>query len=134
LTFRVRVPPPCDELLGLTCVDKEEPGHTVWTMFADERFANPVGAVQGGIIASFADSAMAATAVTANRGRRVFVANTDLDVRFFSGVAVGQLLTCRADALVCKHRATFLEAEVIDASGAIVAKASATFLVTERTD
>ena len=36
---RPRVPPNCDLTLGLTCIDKSEPGVTVWTMPGDERFA-----------------------------------------------------------------------------------------------
>jgi len=45
---RVQVPPNCDLTLGMTCVDKSEPGRAVWRMTADERFANPTGVVQGG--------------------------------------------------------------------------------------
>jgi uncharacterized protein (TIGR00369 family) len=63
-------------------VDKSTPGVTVWEMPADERFANPVGVIQGGILAAMADSAMAATSVTANSGRKVFTANTEMKISF----------------------------------------------------
>ena len=43
----MQVPPNCDLTLGMVCIDKSEPGRTVWRMTADERFANPVGIVQG---------------------------------------------------------------------------------------
>src|ERR1700722_18683010 len=66
---RPRVPPNCDLTLGLTCVDKSEPGVTVWRMPADERFANPVGVLQGGFVTALADSAMAASTVTWASGR-----------------------------------------------------------------
>ena len=49
---RVQVPPNCDLTLGMVCLDKSEPGRTVWRMTADERFANPVGIVQGGFVVS----------------------------------------------------------------------------------
>ena len=55
---RVQVPPNCDLTLGMVCVDKSTPGRSVWRMLADERFANPVGIIQGGFVAAFADSAM----------------------------------------------------------------------------
>lgn len=129
---RVQIPPNSDVTLGMTCVDKSEPGVTVWEMVADERFANPVGVMQGGFVAAFVDSAMAATSVTANRGRRVFTANTDLRVSFFRPVRVGGTLTCRARAVSNGRRVTFVEAEVIDDGGALVARASSTFMLTER--
>ena len=44
---QVQVPPNCDLTLGMVCVDKSEPGTTVWQMPADERFTNPVGVLQG---------------------------------------------------------------------------------------
>lgn len=68
-------------------------------MPADERFANPVGVLQGGFVAAFVDSAMAATSVTANRDRRVFTANTDLRISFFTPVQTGTVLTCTARAV-----------------------------------
>ncbi|MDQ6837785.1 MAG: PaaI family thioesterase [Actinomycetota bacterium] len=129
---KVQIPPNCDLTLGVTCIDKSQPGMTVWQMCADERFANPVGVLQGGFVAAFVDSAMAATSVTANRGRRVFTANTDLRISFFKAVRTGTVLTCTARAVSNGRRVTFVEAEVVDDAGVAVAKASSTFLLTER--
>ena len=47
---RLQVPPNCDLTLGMVCVDKPTDGVSVWRMLADERFANPVGMVQGGFL------------------------------------------------------------------------------------
>jgi uncharacterized protein (TIGR00369 family) len=129
---RVQIPPPCDVTLGMTCVDKSTPGTTVWTMVADERFANPVGAMQGGFVAAFVDSAMAATSVTANRDRKVYTANTDLRISFFKPVRGGSTLTCTATAVSGGRRVTFVEAEVVGEAGVGVARAASTFLLTER--
>lgn len=129
---KVQIPPNCDVTLGMTCVDKSQPGVTVWEMPADERFANPVGVLQGGFVAAFVDSAMAATSVTANRDRRVFTANTDLRISFFKPVQTGTVLTCTARAVSKGRRVTFVEAEVVDGGGVTVARASSTFLLTER--
>ena len=54
----------------MTCVDKSEPGVTVWQMAAEEHLANPAGVIQGGFLAAFADSAMATATVTNLQGRR----------------------------------------------------------------
>jgi uncharacterized protein (TIGR00369 family) len=128
----IRVPPPSDVTLGMTCVDKSTPGTTVWTMVADERFSNPVGVMQGGFVAAFVDSAMAATSVTANRERKVYTANTDLRVSFFKPVREGTTLTCTATAVSTGRRVTFVEAEVVDDHEVVVARASSTFLITDR--
>lgn len=129
---RLKIPPNCDLLLGLRCIDKSVPGVTVWEMDAEERFSNPAGAVQGGIVTALADTAMSASAVTYNRERKVLVANTDLRISFFKPARTGQVLTCTARAVAGGRRTTFVEAELSDASGVVVARASSTYLLTPR--
>jgi uncharacterized protein (TIGR00369 family) len=116
----------------MTCVDKATPGVTVWTMLASEHMANPVGVIQGGFLAAFADSAMATATVTNLRGRRAFTANTDLTISFLRGVPVGETLTCTARVIGGGQRVTFVEAEITDTSGRLVAKAASTYLLTPR--
>jgi uncharacterized protein (TIGR00369 family) len=118
--------------LGMVCVDKSEPGRTVWRMLADERFANPAGLVQGGFLAAFADSAMGASSVTWVKGRKVFSANAELKISFLAPVVVGRMLTCTATVISGGRRTTFLEAEIIDDEGTMVAKASSTYLLSDR--
>lgn len=127
------MPPNCDLTLGMVCLDKEEPGRTVWRMLADERFANPAGIVQGGFLSAFADSAMGAATVTWAKERRVFSANAELKISFLSAVRVGSTLTCTALVISGSRRAAFVEAEVVDEAGRLVAKASSTYLLTPRT-
>lgn len=129
---RLRIPPPCDELLGLRCVDKEVDGTTVWQMDAEDRFSNPAGSVQGGLLTALADTAMASAAVTYNRGRKVLAANTDLHISFVRPARTGQVLTCTARAVAGGRRTTFVEAEVVDGDGTLVARASSTYLLTPR--
>src|SRR5438445_1478955 len=129
---RVQVPPNCDLTLGMVCLEKGEPGRTTWRMVADERFANPAGIVQGGFLSAFADSAMGAASLTWARERKVFSANAELKVSFLKPVAVGTVLTCTAWVLGGGSRAAFVEAEVIDEEGRLVAKASSTYLLTPR--
>ena len=129
---RVQVPPNCDLTLGMVCLDKTEPGRSVWQMLADERFSNPVGIVQGGFVAAFADSAMGAATVTYARERKVFSANAEIKVSFLKPARVGTTLTCTAQVISGGSRAAFVEAEVVDDEGRLVAKASSTYLLTPR--
>ena len=129
---RVQVPPNCDLTLGMVCIDKSEPGRSVWRMLADERFANPVGIVQGGFVAAFADSAMGAASVTFAKDRKVFSANAEIKVSFLKPAKVGSLLTCTAYVISGGNRAAFIEAEITDEDDRMIAKASSTYLLTPR--
>ena len=110
------MPPNCDLTLGMVCLDKREPGRTVWRMVADDRLANPTGIVQGGFLAAFADSSMGASALTFARERKVFAAK----------------LTCTAFVLSGGGKAVFAEAEVVDDDERLVLKASSTYLLWSR--
>ncbi|HEX4980029.1 MAG TPA: PaaI family thioesterase [Acidimicrobiales bacterium] len=129
---RVQVPPNCDLTLGMVCVDKSDPGRSVWRVSAHERFANPVGVVQGGFLAAFADSAMGAATVTFARDRKVFSANAEMKISFFRPAPVGTTLTATAVVVAGGRRTAFVECEVADADGRVVAKASSTYLLSPR--
>ena len=117
----------------MVCVKKDEPGVTVWTMTVEERFCNPVGMMQGGFVAAFADSAMGASSITAARDRKIFSANAEMKISFLKPVKVGADLTCTAYVISGGSRAAFVEADVTDGDGRLVAKASPTYLLTPRT-
>jgi uncharacterized protein (TIGR00369 family) len=127
-----QVPPNCDLTLGMVCIDKSQPGRTVWTMTADERFANPVGIVQGGFLAALCDSSMGAAAVTFVEGRPVVAANAEMKVSFLAPVAVGSVLTCAAEVVAGGGRTAFVEAGVTTDDGTLVARASSTYLFRQR--
>ena len=131
---RIQVPPPCDLTLGVVCADKSEPGVSRWVMRADERFANPAGVIQGGFLAALCDSSMGASSITwaKDRGLRVISANVELKCSFVKAARVGSTLTCTASVLEGGSRTCFVEAEVRDEAGRLVAKASSTYLLTPR--
>jgi uncharacterized protein (TIGR00369 family) len=130
----IQVPPNCELTLGMTCVDKATPGRTVWRMAADERFANPAGIVQGGFLGAMADSAMGSATVTWARaeGRRVVSANVEMKVSFLAPARVGGTLECTASVVSGGRRVAFAEAVVVDQQGTVVARASSTYLFTDR--
>jgi len=129
---RVQVPPNCDLTLGMVCLDKSEPGRSVWQMVADEKFSNPVGIVQGGFVAAFADSAMGAASVTFARDRKVFSANAEMKVSFLKPAKIGSTLTATAYVISGGNRAAFVECDVTDDEGRLIAKASSTYMLTPR--
>ena len=132
MASRMQVPPNSDLTLGMTCEDKSVPGRCTWRMAADERFANPAGIMQGGFLGAFADSAMGAAAVTFVAGRRVFCANAEMKISFLAPVRVGVTLVCTAVVVSGGSRVAFTEAEVVDDAGTTVARASSTYLFTNR--
>jgi uncharacterized protein (TIGR00369 family) len=127
-----QVPPNCDLTLGMRCLDKTVPGQTRWQMRADERFANPLGYVQGGFLAAMLDSAMGASAVTALAGRRARVANAEMKVSFLKSVKVGGLLTCDANAIETGSTIVFVEGKIHDGDDRLVATATSTYVVKDR--
>jgi len=131
-----QVPPNCDLTLGMVCLDKGTPGKSEWRMVADERFTNPLGIMQGGFLAAFADSAMGAAALTWGReragGARVRAVNAELKISFLCPVAVGTTLVATARVIGGGARTAFVEAELTDGEGSLVAKAGSTYLVEAR--
>jgi acyl-coenzyme A thioesterase PaaI-like protein len=59
-------------------------------------------------------------------------ANAELKISFLAPVVVGRMLTCTAKVISGGRRTTFLEAEIIDDEGTMVAKASSTYLLSDR--
>jgi uncharacterized protein (TIGR00369 family) len=104
-------------------------------MRADERFLNPAGIVQGGFLSAMLDSAMGASAVTAAAGnRKVFVANTAMKVSFLRAAQLGDQLTCTATVLKAGSVISFLEGRIVNERGELVATASSSYLIRERTE
>ena len=133
LATMLQIPPNCDLTLGLSRID-DEPGSSVWRVRVDERFLNPAGTVQGGFLAAVADSAMGAAAVLAAGDRRVWVANVEMKISLLRAVRPGAVLTCRARVVKSGQTVTFVEAEIADAAGSLVATTSSTYLVRDRTE
>ncbi len=130
----LQIPPNCDLTLGLVCLDKSEPGRSVWRATVDERFLNPAGVVQGGFLAAVLDSAMGASAVSVTGERRVSVVNTEMKVSFLRSARAGDVLTCTASVIKPGRVISFLEASIENAEGELVATASSTYLIRDRSE
>jgi uncharacterized protein (TIGR00369 family) len=101
-------------------------------MFADERFSNPAGTVQGGFISAMIDSAMGASVITYVAGKKVFASNSDLHVRFTKSAKVGSTLICEAVVISGGRTVVFVEATVTDDNDRLVARGSSTYHLVPR--
>jgi len=77
---------------------------------------------------------MGSAAVTYARdaGRKVFASNVEMKTSFLAAARVGSTLECTARIVSGGSRVAFAEAEVVDDAGRTVARASSTYLFTER--
>jgi uncharacterized protein (TIGR00369 family) len=133
-TRHVQIPPNCEVTLGMTCIDKSQPGKAVYRMAVAAQFANPVGVLQGGFLAAMADSAMGAATITHAKaaGRRVYTASIDMRVSFLAPARVGAVLECTAVVVQGGARVAFAEADIVDEAGVAVARACASYIYTEK--
>lgn len=117
--------PPCTETVGmrLTHVDQ---AHMLarYEFAARQEFANPTGAIQGGFIAAMLDEAMSATAIIASNVT-MNAPTLEMKVSFLRPLFVGKA-TAEARILKWGKSTCFIEAELFDPDGKLVAKASAT--------
>src|ERR1700730_642373 len=116
-------PPPIGRLLGFV-LKVIEPGRAVFEMEADERHHNPMGTLHGGFYCDLADAAMGyAYAATLAEGESF--TTVELKINFLRAV---RKATLTAEAKVVKAGSTlgYVECEVKDQTGKLVAKAAST--------
>ena len=116
-------PPPVSRLIGFV-MKSIEPGHAIFEMEADERHHNPMGTLHGGIYCDLADAAMG-FAYASTLGEGETFTTIELKINFLRAV---RKATLTADARVVKAGSTvgYVECEVKDDSGKMVAKAAST--------
>jgi uncharacterized protein (TIGR00369 family) len=121
-------PPPIASLLGFR-PSKIEVGHVVFEGTPDESVYNPIGTVHGGLVCTLADT-VAACAVHSTLAAGVTYTSIDLNVSYTRPVTKdsGSL---RAIGTVVKpgRRVAFASAEILDATGKVVATATSSCLV-----
>jgi len=118
-------PPPAAELLGLELLSVDpEVGKVEVAFCASERFLNPVGNIQGGLLAAMLDDTLG-PALVATLGPGQFAPTTDLHVQFLRPVSPGRLIG-RGRVVRKGRHVAFLAGELLDTSGTVVATATAT--------
>jgi uncharacterized protein (TIGR00369 family) len=116
-------PPPVSRLIGFV-MKSVEPGHAIFEMEADERHHNPMGTLHGGIYCDLADAAMG-YAYAATLAEDETFTTIELKINFLRAV---RKATLTAEARVVKAGSTlgYIECEVKDQTGKMVAKAAST--------
>jgi uncharacterized protein (TIGR00369 family) len=100
------------------------PGRTTMELDVDERLANPLGTLHGGVLCDLADAAMGiAYASELERGESF--TTIELKINFFKPIWRAHL---RAEGKVVKRGRTvgLVECDVFDDKGSLVARASST--------
>lgn len=117
--------PGFDRTLGFELIGLEH-GRAVFETDAGVEHHNPADRVHGGFLAGLADSAMGfAYGSTLDEGQAC--TNVDVSIRYLRPVWTGRL---RAEGRVVKRGRTtgLAEADVTDATGRLIARATSTFL------
>lgn len=117
--------PPCTETVGMRLTHVDQAKMTARYEFeAKPEFANPTGAIQGGFIAAMMDEAMSALAIITSNVT-MNAPTLEMKVSFLRPLFIGKA-TAEARVLKWGKSTCFIEAELFDPAGQLVAKASAT--------
>jgi len=114
---------PVTQLIGFEASEIAD-GRAVVTLAAARKHANPMGTLHGGILCDIADAAMGMAFASTLAAEESFT-TLELKINFFRPVWEAQL---RAEGKVVRRGKTigYVECEVTDESGRLVAKASST--------
>lgn len=119
---------PIGRTLGFSLVEVEK-GHAVFEGTPDEKSYNPLGTVHGGYAATLLDSACG-VAIHSMLGANQTYTTVDLNVSYHRAMtAQTGLVRAVGSALSIGRRAAFSEAKLTDASGRLLASATATLMV-----
>lgn len=123
---------PIAETLGLSLVEIES-GRAVWVGTPDERAYNPSGAIHGGYAATLLDSACGCAVHSTLSATQAYT-TLELKVSYVRGLTrdTGPV-KAEGVALSVGRRIAFAEGKLHDQTGRLLASASSTLLVFERT-
>jgi uncharacterized protein (TIGR00369 family) len=122
--------PPAARLLGWELIsERSEEGVIEIAFHPNETMLNPRGTVQGGIVAAMLDDTMG-PALFSMTGGKVVASSVDLNVSFIRPVQPGRVLA--RGRVISKGRAiAFLEAELFDTEGKLLARATSSAVPVE---
>jgi uncharacterized protein (TIGR00369 family) len=117
--------PAASALLGWTLQAIDPPAGTIEIGFtADDRFANPQGFVQGGIVAAMLDDTHG-PALFAKLDGAQFPVTVDCAISFIRSARFGRF-TGRGRVVSCGKTIAFTEAELFDETGEMIARGTFT--------
>jgi uncharacterized protein (TIGR00369 family) len=118
-------PAPVGNLLGLKLLEAEK-GMAVVEFVADERHANPMGSLHGGILCDIADAAMGFAYYTTLAADESLT-SLELKINFIRPVWKATL-RAKAKVVHAGKLVGYLECEVVDEKDRLIARASSTCL------
>jgi uncharacterized protein (TIGR00369 family) len=119
--------PPVARTVGFT-VRELDVGRAIVELEVDlQRHGNPLGHVHGGILCDVADAAMGLACASTLADGQSFV-TLELKINFVTVVRAGRL-QAHGRVVRAGHTVTLTECDIVDAEGALVARASSTCLV-----
>lgn len=119
-------PPPVARLVGFR-LESIEPGIAVVSLEADERrHANPMGTLHGGILCDITDAAMGLAFASTLQDDESFT-TLELKISFLRAVRNGRLVAS-GRVLHRGRNIGFVESDVVDETGALIARATSTCL------
>lgn len=118
--------PPIAQLIGFRPTHIEL-GRSVMELDADQRHANPMGTLHGGVICDIADAAMGTALATTLEDDESFT-TIDLNAKYFKPIWNARIT---ATAVVVRRTRALglIECEVTDESGSLIAKVYSTCMV-----
>ena len=123
--------PRINETMGFELHKTPDPRSAVtFTWVVPREYCNTAGNVQGGILAAFADSVLGA-AVSAHLPEDRYPALAEMKISIFRPAPEGAELTGTGRVVKPGKRLLFSEAEITDADGRLIAKASGTAVPAE---
>lgn len=121
--------PPASKLLGWELVSEDsEKGEIEIAFHPGPETLNPNGVVQGGFVAAMLDDTMGPALVILTKGK-VMASSIDLNVSFLKPAFPGRLI-CKGRVLSLGRRIAFLEAELFDIEGKLLARATSSAVPT----
>ncbi|MDQ4087115.1 MAG: PaaI family thioesterase [Pseudomonadota bacterium] len=123
--FANKPAPPAAELLGWELVSEDPEAGMIEIAFRpDGRMLNPQGTVQGGFVAAMLDDTMGPALVSMSGGKTM-PSTVDLTVSFIRPVRPGRVVG-RGRVVRAGRAIVFLEGELFDESGTLLARATST--------
>lgn len=117
--------PPCAELLGWEVVEARPADGWIRLRFEGRpEFVNPAGYIQGGFLAAMLDDTMGPAMFVYSEGR-LFTPTIEMHVSFLAPARPGPLYG-EGQVLQAGRSIAFLEGRLIDLSGTVIARATAT--------
>jgi uncharacterized protein (TIGR00369 family) len=121
--------PPCATLLSLDILEAEREGGRVKIAFtALSEFCNAAGNVQGGFVAAMLDDCMGPAVLIATDAK-AYPSTIDLNVHFLAAAKPGRLVGTARVVQIGKTIG-FVEGELKDANGNVLARATASVRIT----